>query len=101
MLACQCWSFWSADLSATMGRPHSLEFPMSLTLHRFPLSGHAHRAELLLSLLGLKVTLIDVDLRSGAHKQPAFLKLNRFGQVPAHQSQPDLDGHARAPRFLR
>lgn len=55
---------------------------MSLTLHRFPLSGHAHRAELFLSLLGLKATLVDVDLRSGAHKQPGFLALNRFGQVP-------------------
>ncbi len=55
---------------------------MSLTLHRFPLSGHAHRAELLLSLLGLKTTLVDVDLRAGAQKQPAFLALNRFGQVP-------------------
>ena len=55
---------------------------MSLTLHRFPLSGHAHRAELLLSLLGLDANLVDVDLRKGAHKQPDFLKLNRFGQVP-------------------
>lgn len=55
---------------------------MSLTLHRFPLSGHAHRAELFLSLLGLPATLVDVDLRAGAHKQPAFLELNRFGQVP-------------------
>jgi glutathione S-transferase len=55
---------------------------MSITLHRFPLSGHAHRAELFLSLLGLKAQLVDVDLRAGAHKQPAFLKLNRFGQVP-------------------
>ena len=53
-----------------------------LTLYRFPLSGHSHRAELLLSLLGLPVRLVDVDLRKGAHKQPDFLKLNPFGQVP-------------------
>lgn len=53
-----------------------------LTLYRFPLSGHSHRAELLLSLLGLPVRLVDVDLRKGAHKQPEFLKLNPFGQVP-------------------
>lgn len=58
---------------------------MSLTLHRFPLSGHAHRAELLLSLLKLPATLVDVDLRQGAHKQPAFLALNAFGQVPVLQ----------------
>lgn len=55
---------------------------MSLVLHRFPLSGHSHRAELFLSLLGLDATLVDVDLRNGAHKQPDFLQLNGFGQVP-------------------
>lgn len=55
---------------------------MSLTLYRFPLSGHAHRAELFLSLLGLPAQLVDVDLRQGAHKRPEFLQLNPFGQVP-------------------
>ncbi|MFZ5637915.1 MAG: glutathione S-transferase family protein [Pseudomonadota bacterium] len=55
---------------------------MSLVLHRFPLSGHSHRAELFLSLLGLDAALVDVDLRGGAHKRPDFLELNRFGQVP-------------------
>lgn len=55
---------------------------MSLVLHRFPLSGHSHRAELFLSLLGLDATLVDVDLRAGAHKRPEFLQRNRFGQVP-------------------
>jgi glutathione S-transferase len=54
----------------------------ALRLYRFPLSGHAHRAELMLSLLGLPVELVEVDLRKGAHKQPEFLKLNPFGQVP-------------------
>lgn len=57
-------------------------FPVSLVLHRFPLSGHSHRAELFLSLLGLDAALVDVDLRAGAHKQADFLALNRFGQVP-------------------
>lgn len=54
----------------------------SLRLHRFALSGHAHRAELMLSLLGLQAELIDVDLKGGEHKQPAFLSRNSFGQVP-------------------
>ena len=53
-----------------------------LKLYRHPLSGHAHRAELFLSLLGLEVELIDVDLLAGEQKQQAFLKKNIFGQVP-------------------
>lgn len=54
----------------------------SLRLHRFALSGHAHRAELFLSLLGLPYTGIDVDLANGAQKKPDFLARNAFGQVP-------------------
>lgn len=54
----------------------------NLKLYRHVLSGHSHRAELLLSLLGLEAELIDVDLAAGAHKQPDFLNKNIFGQVP-------------------
>jgi len=54
----------------------------ALRLHRFPLSGHSHRAELMLSLLGLSAQLITVDLPKGEHKQPPFLAMNSFGQVP-------------------
>ena len=54
----------------------------ALRLHRFSLSGHSHRAELMLSLLGLPAELVNVDLSKGEHKQPAFLAMNRFGQVP-------------------
>ncbi|OYT99933.1 MAG: glutathione S-transferase [Burkholderiales bacterium PBB1] len=54
----------------------------SLKLHHFPLSGHAHRAELMLSLLGLPHQLVPVNLRQGEHKTEAFLRLNPFGQVP-------------------
>jgi len=57
----------------------------TLKLHRFKLSGHSHRAELFISLLGLPCELIDVDLPSGAHKKPNFLALNSFGQVPVLQ----------------
>lgn len=53
-----------------------------IKLYRHPLSGHAHRAELFLSLLGLPVDLVDVDLLAGAHKKPDFLARNAFGQVP-------------------
>lgn len=53
-----------------------------ITLHRHALSGHCHRVQLFLSVLGLPHTLVDVDLMAGAHKQPAFLAKNPFGQVP-------------------
>jgi glutathione S-transferase len=53
-----------------------------IRLYRFALSGHAHRAELFLSLLGLPSTLIDVDLTKGQQKLPEFLAKNPFGQVP-------------------
>ncbi|MPZ59182.1 MAG: glutathione S-transferase [Rhizobiales bacterium] len=51
-------------------------------LYRHPLSGHSHRVELFLSLLGVPVELVDVDLAKGAHKSPEFLARNPFGQVP-------------------
>ncbi len=53
-----------------------------MKLYYHPLSGHSHRARLFLSLLGIDVDLIEVDLAAGAHKSPEFLKLNPFGQVP-------------------
>lgn len=56
-----------------------------LTLHRMTLSGHSHRVEAFLHLLGLPYTAVDVDLLAGAHKTPAFLSLNAFGQVPVLQ----------------
>jgi glutathione S-transferase len=55
----------------------------AIKLYRHPLSGHAHRVELLLSLLNLPTELVFVDLAKGAHKQPEFLAINPFGQVPA------------------
>lgn len=56
-----------------------------IKLYRYPLSGHSHRVELFLSLLGLPVELIEVDLAAGAQKAPAFLEMNPFGQVPVIQ----------------
>ncbi len=53
-----------------------------IVLHRFVLSGHCHRVELLLSLLGLPASLVDVDLADGEHKREPFLGKNAFGQVP-------------------
>ena len=53
-----------------------------IRLFRHPISGHSHRVELYLSLLGLPYELVHVDLMAGAHKQPEFLAKNPFGQVP-------------------
>lgn len=53
-----------------------------MKLYHFPLSGHAHRARLFLSLLDLPHEVIDVDLKSGENKTPEFLAMNPFGQVP-------------------
>ncbi|HCS46589.1 MAG TPA: glutathione S-transferase [Pseudomonas sp.] len=59
----------------------------AIKLYNFPRSGHAHRVELMLSLLRLPTELIFVDLAKGAHKQPEFLALNAFGQVPVIDDQ--------------
>jgi glutathione S-transferase len=59
---------------ATSARP--------IRLHRLALSGHCHRIELFLSMLGVPYELVDVDLAAGAHKSPEFLRMNPFGQVP-------------------
>ena len=53
-----------------------------MKLYYHPLSGHSHRARLFLSLVGQSFEPIEVDLKKGEHKQPDFLKMNSFGQVP-------------------
>lgn len=53
-----------------------------MKLYHYPLSGHAHRAALFLSLAGIEHDLVHVDLPAGAHRQPEFLALNPFGEVP-------------------
>ena len=53
-----------------------------MKLYYFPLSGHAHRAHLFLSLVGLPHDLVIVDIPGKQHKSPDFLKLNAFGEIP-------------------
>jgi len=57
----------------------------AIRLYTFSLSGHAHRVELFLSLLGLPFEKIEVDLARGEHKSPEFLAMNAFSQVPVIQ----------------
>jgi glutathione S-transferase len=53
-----------------------------MKLYHHPLSGHAHRARLFLHLLGIEHEEHEVDLAGAEHKQPDYLRLNRFGQIP-------------------
>ncbi|WP_043743609.1 glutathione S-transferase family protein [Paramagnetospirillum magneticum] len=52
----------------------------SLILYGTPLSGHAHRAELMLRLLGLAYRYEDGS--APVRRTPAFLALNPLGQIP-------------------
>lgn len=54
----------------------------TLQLYRNPVSGHCHRVELFLSLLGLPYESIDVDLANQQQKTPEFLAMNPLGQIP-------------------
>ena len=54
-----------------------------IKLYRNPKSGHCHRVELMLALLGLPYETIDLDMANGAHKAPDYLKISPFGLVPA------------------
>lgn len=53
-----------------------------MKLYYYPLSGNAHRAALFLSLAGIDHELIEVNLAAGVQRQPDFLALNAFGEVP-------------------
>jgi len=58
------------------------DFLMSIKYYDFPLSGHAHRAKLFLSLIGVDHGVVFVDIANGEHKSPEFLAKNSLGQVP-------------------
>jgi glutathione S-transferase len=53
-----------------------------MKLYRTALSGHCHRVQLFLSLIGVEHELVEVNLLKGAQQTPEFLALNPFGQVP-------------------
>ena len=69
-------------MSATL---HANSPSRPIRLHGHPLSGHVHRVELFLSLLGLPFEKVMVDMTRAEHKSPAFLALNPFGQMPVIQ----------------
>jgi glutathione S-transferase len=53
-----------------------------ITLYGFKLSGHSHRAELMLRLLDLPYRFASVDIFNGAQRTDAFGALNRLRTVP-------------------
>ncbi|SAK85561.1 glutathione S-transferase [Caballeronia fortuita] len=53
-----------------------------LKLYGMTYSGHSHRVELFLSILGLPYEKVTIDPDTEAHHKPDFLALNPFGQVP-------------------
>ena len=55
----------------------------AIILHGTPLSGHAHRVELLLLMLGLSYRIIDAP--ASVRKTPAFRALNPLEQIPVLQ----------------
>lgn len=55
---------------------------MNRTLHGHPLSGNTHKVRLLLGFLHLAYDEIAIDIPGGEHRQPDFLAVNAFGQVP-------------------
>lgn len=70
----------------SLSRPLPKAVPAQpIRLFRSPISGHSHRVELMLSLLGLPFECVDIDLASKGHKTPDFLAMNPFGQVPVIQ----------------
>jgi glutathione S-transferase len=54
----------------------------AIVLYDFPKSGHAHRARLMVSLLGLPVEIKQVDLLGGEQNEAPYKALNPFGNVP-------------------
>ncbi|CAA0100187.1 Dichloromethane dehalogenase [BD1-7 clade bacterium] len=68
----------------------------NIKLYRHPLSGHSHRVEVLLSLLGLNADIIDVDLMNGEHKSDAFLRKNPAGQVPVLEDEGQIINDSNA-----
>jgi glutathione S-transferase len=54
-----------------------------MTLYSFPLSGHAHRIELALTLMGIDYENRVVDIPNGEHRGERYLAINPEGLVPA------------------
>ncbi|KAJ8511071.1 hypothetical protein OPV22_001505 [Ensete ventricosum] len=55
---------------------------MGVKVYGMPMSTNTIRVLAALNEKGVEFELVIVDLRTGAHKQPDFVALNPFGQIP-------------------
>lgn len=67
-----------------------------ITLYGYKLSGHSHRAELMLRLLGLPYRFEEVDIFAGAHRTEDFRRLNPLGTVPVIDDSGTVVGDSAA-----
>lgn len=56
-----------------------------IKLYTTLLSGHGHRVKLFLTLLDLPFAVIELNMKAGDNREPEYLALNPFGQVPTIQ----------------
>jgi glutathione S-transferase len=56
--------------------------PARFELHGISLSGPTYKVGLMLNLCGEPFDYVHMNMMEGAHKQPAYLAKQRFGQVP-------------------
>ncbi|MEM9447528.1 MAG: glutathione S-transferase [Cyanobacteria bacterium P01_E01_bin.6] len=54
-----------------------------ILLYGHDLSGNTYKVRLFLELLDVEYDYQQIDLMKGEHKQPPYLAINPFGQVPA------------------
>jgi glutathione S-transferase len=54
-----------------------------IRIHATKASINGYKVRLLLSMLGLRYELVELDMYGGEHKREPFLSLNPFGQMPA------------------
>lgn len=67
-----------------------------LKLYGLPMSPNVVRVATVLNEKGLEFQVVPVDVTTGAHKQPEFLALNPFGQIPALEDGDEVLYESRA-----
>jgi len=53
-----------------------------MKLYDVELSGNCYKVRLFAALTGMALERVPVNMQAGEHKQPSFMDMNAFGQVP-------------------